>query len=83
MLQAIEAEIGTDGRVTLLEPIRPAHPVRAVVTLLAPVEAMPPEAFTAATLLELLDSPPFKNGPPGDPDAMEQIIAANRNAWEE
>lgn len=44
------------------------------VTLLAPLEPMPPDAFTGAALLELLDSPPFKNGPPGDPDAMEQII---------
>lgn len=52
------------------------------VTLLAPLEPMPPDAFTGAALLEWLDSPPFRNGPPGDPDAMVQIIAANRNAWE-
>ncbi len=43
MLQAIEAEISPDGRVTLLEPIHLTETVRAVVTLLAPLpDPIPP-----------------------------------------
>ena len=83
MLHAIEAEISTDGQVILLEPIRLAHPVRAVVTILSPCEPVQPAPATGAALLALLDSPSFATAPPGDPAEMERIIAANRNAWED
>ena len=38
MLQAIEAIIEQDGSVRLLEPIHPATSMRAVITLLGPLQ---------------------------------------------
>jgi hypothetical protein len=42
MLQAIEAEISPDGKVTLLEPVHLAQRSRAVVTILAPIDETAP-----------------------------------------
>jgi len=81
MLQAIEAEISPDGKVTLLEPVHLAHRARAVVTILAPIDETAPRRGTAAALLSILDSPEFASAVPGDPDRMERDIAANRDAW--
>ena len=83
MLQAIEAEIGPDGRVTLLEPVRLPRTVRAVVTLLSPIEISTPARGSGAAMLALLDSPEFANAPSGDPEQMEKDIAANRDDWGE
>jgi hypothetical protein len=81
MLQAIEAEISPDGRVTLLEPLHLARTMRAVVTILTPVVDPVRQYGEGATLLRLLDSPDFAAAPPGDPVRMEREIAANRDAW--
>jgi len=81
MLQAIEAEISPDGRVTLLEPVRLPRTVRAVVTILSPIETPASVRGSGAALLDLLDSPTFANAPVGDPEQMERDIAANRDAW--
>jgi len=80
MLQAIEAEISPDGKVTLLEPVHLAQRWRAVVTILAPIDDTAPKRGSAAALLSALDSPEFASARPGDPDLMEREIAANR-AW--
>jgi hypothetical protein len=34
MLRAVEATIGADGQVRLLEPVRLVHPCRAIVTII-------------------------------------------------
>jgi hypothetical protein len=34
MLRAVEATIGADGQVHLLEPVRLVHPCRAIVTII-------------------------------------------------
>jgi hypothetical protein len=81
MLQAIEAEISPDGRVTLLEPLRLPQTMRAVVTILAPVDEGLARHGAGATLLRILDSPDFAAAPPGDPVSMDREIAANRDAW--
>jgi len=81
MLQAIEAEISPDGKVTLLEPVHLAQRSRAVVTILAPIDETAPKRGSAAALLSVLDSPEFASAKPGDPDRMEREIAANRDAW--
>ncbi len=81
MLQAIEAEISPDGRVTLLEPLRLPRTMRAVVTILTPVDEGLPKHGAGAALLHILDSPDFAAAPPGDPGTMEREIAANRSAW--
>lgn len=81
MLQAVEAEISPDGRVTLLEPVRVAQTTRAIVTILAPTGAAALVKGSGAALLKILDSPAFAAATPGDPDLMELEIAANRDAW--
>ncbi len=81
MLQAIEAEISPDGKVTLLEPLQLSRTVRAVVTILAPLDEPLSQQGGGAALLRVLDSPAFAAAPPGDPVVMEREIAANRNAW--
>ncbi|WP_295436625.1 hypothetical protein [uncultured Thiodictyon sp.] len=81
MLQAIEAEISPDGRVTLLEPLHLSRTVRAVVTILAPLNEPLSQQGGGAALLRILDSPAFAAAPPGDPVVMEREIAANRSAW--
>jgi len=39
MLQAVEAEISPDGRVTLLEPVYVQQTRRAILTTFAPTDA--------------------------------------------
>ncbi len=81
MLQAIEAEISPDGRVTLLEPVHLAHQARAVVTILSPIDEPLPERGSGKALIGILDSADFVAARPGDPERMEREIAANRDAW--
>ncbi len=81
MLQTIEAEISPDGQVTLLEPVHLAHRARAVVTILMPIEESAPARGTGAALMEILGSKEFATAQPGDPETMERVIAANRDAW--
>lgn len=81
MLQAIEAEISPDGKVTLLEPVHLAHRARAVVTILSPIDETMPERGTGKALLGILDSSAFATAEPGDPERIEREIAANRDAW--
>ncbi len=81
MLQAVEAEISPDGRVTLLEPVHVQQTRRAILTILSPTDAAAPVKGRGAALLKVLDSPAFAAAPPGDPARMEREIAANRDAW--
>ena len=77
MLQAIEAIIEENGHIHLLEPLHLAQPMRAIVTLLEPVN--PPENSKA--VLALLHSPLFNHAPIGDPAAIEATIQSYRQAW--
>jgi len=81
MLQAVEAEISPDGRVTLREPVRLSQAARAIVTILAPLGAPGAVKGSGAALLKILDSPAFAARPVGDPAQMEREISANRDAW--
>ncbi len=78
MLQAVEAEISPDGRVTLLEPVRLPRTARAVVTILPPIDEDASLRGSAVALLRVLDDPELAAAPPGDPERMEREIAANR-----
>jgi len=80
MLQAIEAEISPDGKVTLQEPVHLLRRSRAVVTILTPIDE-PVPGTSGKALLDILDSADFATAQPGDPERMEQEIAANRDAW--
>lgn len=81
MLQAVEAEISPDGRVTLLEPVHVSQTTRAILTILAPTGASMPVKGSGAALLKILDTHAFAAAPAGDPARMEREIAANRDAW--
>ncbi len=78
MLQAIEVIIEPGGTVRWSEPLQLKHPMRAVVTLMQPIE----NKDNYQDILNLLNSPLFANAPVGDPAAMEKTIQANRNAWD-
>jgi len=71
MLQTIEAIVEKDGTVRLLEPVNPPQSMRAVVTLLEPVDTQTP-LHTFAGLLK--DSPAFS----GDPVKIQREL---RNEW--
>jgi len=79
MLQAIEAIVEENGSVRLLEPIHPARPMRAILTLLEPVE----QPGNSRSVLALLRSPLFQNVVAGTPVVMEATIRANRHAWDD
>ena len=81
MLQAVEAEISPDGRVTLREPVHLSQAARAIMTILAPLGAPVAVKGSGLALLTLLDSPAFAAAPAGAPVRIEQDIAANRDAW--
>ena len=76
MPQAIEAE-----QPGCAEPVRLTSTVRAVVTILSPIETPVSVRGSGVALLDLLDSPTFVNAPVGNPEQMERDIAANRDAW--
>jgi len=78
MLQAIEAIIDPNGTVRWSEPLQIAHPMRAVITLMQPIE----NKGNYQSIIDLLNSPLFANAPVGDPVAMEKTIQANRSAWD-
>jgi hypothetical protein len=78
MLQAIEAIIDPNGTVRWSEPLQLEQPMRAVITLMQPIE----NKENYQSILDLLNSPLFANAPMGDPVAMEKTIQANRNAWD-
>ncbi len=77
MLQAIEAIIDPNGTVRWSEPLQLEQPMRAVITLMQPIE----NKENYQSILDLLNSPLFANAPMGDPVAMEKTIQANRNAF--
>ncbi|MEY3218670.1 MAG: hypothetical protein RIT27_27 [Pseudomonadota bacterium] len=79
MLQAIEAIVDPNGAVQLLEPLRIAQPMRAVVTLLEPVE----KQGNNQAMLALLHSPLFTDAAIGDPIAIEEMIQRNRDNWDD
>jgi hypothetical protein len=81
MLQAVEAEISPDGRVTLLESVHVQQTRRAILTILLPTNVAAQVKGRGAALLEVLDSPAFAAALPGDPARLEREIAANRDAW--
>ncbi|MBF0159320.1 MAG: hypothetical protein HQL58_07320 [Magnetococcales bacterium] len=87
LLQTVEAEISADGLVILKErPVLQGQRRRAIVTVLEPLSnaAMGScETGNVAGVLDLLDSPEFRDSPPGQPEEMEAVIEENRRAWKD
>ncbi len=80
MLRTVEAEIKTDGTVTLLEPVEVKSTTRALVTVLE--NGNGERKGNARQMLELLSSPEFKNRRSYSAEQMEAQIEEARNSWE-
>jgi hypothetical protein len=80
MLKTVEAEIKPDGTVTLLEPLRVNSKTRALVTLLENGDGA--KKGNVSSVLELLQSPEFKNRRSYPVEQIEAQIEEARNSWE-
>ncbi len=80
MLQTIEAIIETSGEVRLLEEVRVTKPTRALVTVLE--NGMRANTGNVSSLLELMQSPEFKNRRSYSVEQIEAQILENRNSFE-
>ena len=80
MLKTVEAEISSDGTVTLLEPVEVKHTSRALVTVLE--NGNSEKTGNARAMLELLQSPEFKNRRSYSAREIEEQIEEARNSWE-
>lgn len=79
-MQTIEAIIETSGEVRLLEELRVTKPTRALVTVLENGDGA--NKGNVSTVLELLQSPEFKNRRSYSAEQIEAQIEEARNSWE-
>ena len=80
MLHTVEAEVGIDGSVRLLEPLPVAKPSRALVTLLENVSAA--QNGNAATMLKFLRENRLPTSSrPSEFEIEAQVLEA-RESWE-
>lgn len=80
MLRTVEAEIETDGTVRLLEPVVVKSTTRALVTVLENGDSA--NTGNVSTVLELMQSPDFKNRRSYSAEQIEAQIEEARNSWE-
>jgi len=80
MLKTVEAEINTDGTVTLLEPLEVKSITRALVTVLG--NGNGERKGNAGQMQMLLSSPEFKNRRSYSAEQLEAQIEEARNSWE-
>ncbi len=80
MLQTVEAEIKTDGTVTLLEAVDVKTTTRALVTVLG--NGVSREKGNVREILELIRSPEFKERPSYSAETIQAQIDEARNSWE-
>ncbi len=80
MLQTVEAIIETSGEVRLLEELRVTKPTRALVTVLE--NGMRADAGNVSSVLELMQSPEFKNRQSYPAEQIEAQIDEATNSWE-
>ena len=80
MLRTVEAEIRTDGTVTLLEPVEVKNTTRALVTVLENGDRT--NNGNVSAVLELMKSPGFKNRRSYSAEQIEAQIEEARNSWE-
>ncbi len=80
MLQTVEAIIETSGEIRLLEELRVTKPTRALVTLLENGDGA--NTGNISSVLELMQSPEFKNRRSYATEQIEAQIEDARNSWE-
>ncbi|MBF0153027.1 MAG: hypothetical protein HQL64_04725 [Magnetococcales bacterium] len=84
MLQAVEAEIGEDGEVRLLEPLALQGRHRAVVTVLGPIDGVETGLLpgSGAALLALLDKSRLPSASRLTAEEIDAQIQEERKAWD-
>ena len=82
MLTTVEAEVDTDGKVELLEPVRVKKRSRAIVTILDDPNGNGEKRGNGERLLALLRSPAFQDRKVYTNEEIEQQIEENRNSWD-
>lgn len=80
MLRTVEAEINTDGTVTLLEPVDVKATTRALLTVLE--DGNGERKGNARQMLEFLRNNPLPAESRRSPEEMEAQITENRNSWD-
>lgn len=80
MLKTVEAEINTDGTVTLLEPVDVKKTTRALVTVLE--NGSKTKKGNASAVLEMIRDPAFKGRRSYSAEEIEAQIEDARNSWE-
>jgi hypothetical protein len=80
MLRTVEAEIKPDGTVTLLEPVEVRTTARALVTVLENGDGS--NVGNVSAVLELMQSPEFKNRRSYPAEQIEAQIEEAWNSWE-
>ena len=81
MLQTVEAEIKTDGTVTLLEAVDVKTTTRALVTVLENRGEVK-EKGNVREILEFLRNNRLPAASRRTPEEMEAQIEENRNSWD-
>ena len=81
MLQTVEAEITTDGTVTLLEAVDVKTTTRALVTVLENGGEVK-EKGNVREILEFLQNNRLPAASRRTPEEMEAQIEENRNSWD-
>ena len=79
MLRTVEAEIGVDGTVTLLEPLEVKSTARALVTVLENGDG--PDAGNISAVRALMQTPEFKNRRSYPAEQIDARIEEARNSW--
>jgi hypothetical protein len=82
MLQTVKAEVDESGTVHLLEPLRVEKRTRAIVTLLDEPAPVQENKGNAKKIIELMQSPEFKNRKSYSAEEIEAQIEENRNSWD-
>ncbi len=80
MLRTVEAEIRTDGTVTLLEPVEVKSTTRALVTVLE--NGNGESKGNARQVLNFLQNNRLPAESRRNPEEMEAQILENRNSWD-
>ncbi len=78
----VKAEIDTNGKVELLEPVQVKKRSRAIVTILDEPNGNTEKHGNGKALLALLRSPAFQNRKVYSDDEIDRQIEENRNSWD-
>ena len=82
MLTTVEAEIDVNGKVELLEPVKVATRMRAIVTLLEEKNGEPKKTGNSNTALEFLQNNRLPESLRPTNEEIEAQILEARNSWD-